>query len=444
MPNVKKILIYEWGAVMNKIEFEKALNSAQNAKLFVDLYGENNVEMNKKRYVSAIEGFTKRFHHEDFEVFSSPGRVEIGGNHTDHNRGKVLAGSINLDCIGIAAKTKNNYVSIVSENYQLDFSISLDDLSSGDEGSTIELVKGLLAGFKETGKNLGGFDVYVTSNVLAAAGVSSSASFEMLICSIIDHFFNENHVSKTEYALIGKYAENHFWNKESGLLDQMACAVGGIVNIDFKNEENPEIKKINFDFNKVGYEIIIVNTGKGHADLSEEYSSIPKEMKQVAAYFGKNVLAELKLDDIISNIKTLRNQVSDRAILRAIHFFNENKLVEKQVECLEDGNFNEFLNLVSASGNSSWKLLQNCYSVSNITEQGIPLALELTRQFISKTGKGALRVHGGGFAGVIMAIIPKENTKAYIEYIETNFLENSTYPMIIRPYGAVKITDLLQ
>ncbi|MEK4236841.1 galactokinase [Paenibacillus sp. FSL H7-0714] len=428
---------------MNKIEFEKALNSTQNAKLWVDLYGEDIVEKNKQRYVTAIEKFTKRFQHEDFEVFSAPGRVEIGGNHTDHNGGKILAGSINLDCIGIATKTKNNYVSIVSENYQLDFSINIDDLNSEHEGSTIELLKGLLAGFKETDKNLGGFDVYVTSNVLSAAGVSSSASFEMLICSIMDHFFNENRLSKTEYAIVGKYAENHFWNKDSGLLDQMACAVGGIINIDFQNEDNPTIKNINFDFNKVGYEIIIVNTGKGHADLSEEYSSVPKEMKQVATYFGKSVLAELKLEDILSNLKSLRNQVSDRAILRAIHFFNENTVVDKQIESLESGNFNEFLTLVSASGDSSWKLLQNCYSMSNITEQGIPLALELTQQFISKIGKGASRVHGGGFAGVIMAIIPKENTKDYIEYIEANFLENSTYPITIRPYGAVKITDLM-
>ncbi|KTD86134.1 galactokinase [Paenibacillus etheri] len=429
---------------MNKIEFEKALNLTQNAKLWVDLYGENIVEKNKQRYVTAIEKFTKRFHHEDFEVFSAPGRVEIGGNHTDHNGGKILAGSINLDCIGIATKTKQNYVSIVSENYQLDFSINIDDLSSEHEGSTIDLLKGLLAGFKETGKNLGGFDVYVTSNVLSAAGVSSSASFEMLICSILDHFFNENRLSKTEYAMVGKYAENHFWNKDSGLLDQMACAVGGIINIDFQNEDNPAIKNINFDFNKVGYEIIIVNTGKGHADLSEEYSSVPKEMKQVATYFGKSVLAELKLEDIISNLKSLRNQVSDRAILRAIHFFNENTVVEKQIESLESGNFNEFLTLVSASGNSSWKLLQNCYSMSNITEQVIPIALELTQQFISKIGKGATRVHGGGFAGVIMAIIPKENTKDYIEYIEANFLENSTYSITIRPYGAVKITGLMR
>lgn len=429
---------------MNTIEFEKALNSTQNAKLWVDLYGEEIVEKNKQRYVTAIEKFTKRFQHEDFEVFSAPGRVEISGNHTDHNGGKILAGSINLDCIGIATKTKNNYVSIVSENYQLDFTINIDDLNSDHEGSTIELLKGLLAGFKETGKNLGGFDVYVTSNVLSAAGVSSSASFEMLICSILDHFFNENRLSKTEYAMVGKYAENHFWNKDSGLLDQMACAVGGIINIDFCNVDNPAIKNINFDFSNVGYEIIIVNTGKGHADLSEEYSSVPKEMKQVANYFGKSVLAELKLEDIISNLKSLRNQVSDRAILRAIHFFNENTVVGKQIESLENGNFNEFLTLVSASGNSSWKLLQNCYSMSNIAEQGIPLALELTQQFILKIGKGATRVHGGGFAGVIMAIIPKENTKDYIEYIEANFLENSTYPITIRPYGAVNISDLMK
>lgn len=421
----------------------KSIRETKNDRLFGELYGKNQIQENKDRYVEAIEGFRKRFNREEIELFSSPGRVELGGNHTDHNNGKVLAGSISLDCIGVSSPNFSNHITIVSENYQLDFTIEIDNLSCNQEGNTIDLVKGILAGFRESGYKVEGFDAYVTSNVISAAGVSSSASFEMLLCAIVDHFFNDGKISKVEYAKIGKYAENNFWNKSSGLLDQMACAVGGIINIDFKNESYPVVKQVKVDFEQAGYKIIIVNTGKGHADLSEEYSLIPKEMGQVAAFFGKQVCAEIELKDILNHLGELRKKVSDRAILRAIHFLNENKRVDKQVESLDTGSWDKFLEYIRESGDSSWELLQNCYSVANSNEQGIPIALALTKVFLSQIGKGSCRVHGGGFAGVIMAIVPIESAEKYIQFMENCFLKHSTYPMFIRPYGSINVSKML-
>jgi len=411
--------------------------------LFEKLYGESHVEGNKKRYIDAIHGFEKQFGEGNLGIFSAPGRIEIGGNHTDHNNGKVLTASINLDSIGIAMPTALNEVTIVSPGYDQDFTIHLDDLSCDQDGATIQLVQGLLEGFQTFGHRIGGFNVYVTSNVIPAAGVSSSASFEMLICAIIDHFYNEGKVSKVDYAKIGKYAENNHWNKASGLLDQMASAIGNLVTIDFRDEDHPVVEQVDVDFESSDYGVIVVNTGDGHADLSAEYSAIPEEMKQVAHYFGKQVCADIQLEDILNNIKELREQVSDRAILRAIHFHNENKVVEQQLESLATNDFDRFLSLITASGDSSWTLLQNCYSISNPNVQGVPVALAMTKMFISKIGKGACRVHGGGFAGTILAIIPKAFVKDYETYMEANFMKDAIYPMVIRPYGAINVSSMV-
>lgn len=417
------------------------LNSPHHNELFRKLYGKNNIEENKKRYIDAIKGFEKRFGQNDIEIFSAPGRIEIGGNHTDHNNGKVLTASINLDSIGIATPNLSNEVTVVSEDYGQDFTIYIEDLSCDQDGGTVRLVKGMLEGFQKFEHRIGGFNVYVTSNIIPAAGVSSSASFEMLICAIIDDFYNDGKMSKVEYAKIGKYAENNYWNKASGLLDQMASAIGNLLTIDFMDEINPIVEQIEIDFESFGYGVIIVNTGDGHADLSEEYSSIPKEMKQVANYFGKQVCAEIQLDDILNNLKELRKKVSDRAILRAIHFHNENKVVEEQLKSFETNDFDRFLSLITASGDSSWTMLQNCYSISNHDVQGVPLALAMTKMFISKIGKGACRVHGGGFAGTILTIIPKEYMQEYTDYMENHFMENAIYPMAIRPYGSINISS---
>ena len=268
------------------------LESEKSRKLMTALYGEAAVDANIERYQNLVKSFQKKFAEEDVTLFSSPGRTEISGNHTDHNHGKVLAGSINLDCVGVAAKNNSSKVHIISETFNQRFIIDLNDLSPSDKkAGTIDLVKGLLQGFKESGYEVGGFNAYITSNVISAAGVSSSASFEMLLCSILNTFFNEGRMDTVAYAHIGKYSENVYWDKASGLLDQMACAVGGLITIDFLEPASPVVEKIDFDFSSQNHSLIIVNTGKGHADLSADYSSVPIEMKKVAEFFGKEVCA---------------------------------------------------------------------------------------------------------------------------------------------------------
>lgn len=422
----------------------KQLESESAQKLLAELYGEEAVEEQKKRYKDLVESFQKKFPEEDIFLFSSPGRTEISGNHTDHNYGKVLAGSINLDCVGVAAKNNSRKVSIVSETYNQSFVIDLDDLNPSEKkAGTIDLVKGLLKGFLEKGYEIGGFNAYVTSNVISAAGVSSSASFEMLICSILNTFFNHGTMDVVAYSHIGKYSENVYWDKASGLLDQMACAVGGLITIDFKNPEAPVVEKIDFDFSSQNHSLIIVNTGKGHADLSADYSSVPAEMKKVAQFFGREVCAQITEEEVISQLQEVREYAGDRSVLRALHFFEENKRVEAEVLALKENRFEDFLKNITASGNSSWKWLQNCFTNSSFQEQGITVALALTELFIEEKKRGACRVHGGGFAGVIMAMLPKDIVEEYIAYIEKALGEGSAYPMSIRPYGAVCINELM-
>ena len=331
---------------------------------------------------------------------------------------------------------------IVSETYGQDFTIDLNHLEpSAKKAGTADLVKGILKGFEESGCSVGGFNAYVTSNVISAAGVSSSASFEMLLCSMLNVFFNEGRMDTVAYAHIGKYAENHYWDKASGLLDQMACAVGGLITIDFCEPAVPVVEKIDFDFASQGHSLIIVQTGKGHADLSADYSAVPEEMKRVAAFFGKEVLAQISEEDVIAHLPEIRKAAGDRSVLRALHFFEENKRVEAEVQALKDGRFQDFLANITASGNSSWKWLQNCFTNSNYQEQGITVALALTELFIAEKQKGACRVHGGGFAGVIMAMLPNEIVDEYIAYIEKAMGEGSAYRMSIRPYGAICMND---
>lgn len=414
------------------------LESEKSRKLMAELYGPQAAESNIVRYQELVKNFQKKFPEEEVMLFCSPGRTEISGNHTDHNHGKVLAGSINLDCVGVAAKNNSSKVHIISETYNQSFTIDLNDLAPSDKkAGTIDLVKGLLKGFLESGYEIGGFNAYITSNVISAAGVSSSASFEMLLCSILNTFFNEGRMSTVAYAHIGKYSENVYWDKASGLLDQMACAVGGLITIDFKEPASPVVEKIDFDFGSQNHSLIIVNTGKGHADLSADYSSVPVEMKKVAEFFGKEVCAEITEEDVIGHLGEIREYAGDRAVLRALHFFEENKRVESEVKALKENRFDDFLKNITASGNSSWKWLQNCFTNHSYQEQGITVALALTELFIAEKQRGACRVHGGGFAGVIMALLPNELVDEYVEYIEKALGEGNAYRMSIRPYGAI-------
>ena len=421
-----------------KEETLKLLDSAKARQLMGKLYGENGVDANLARYRDLVEKFVKEFGDKDMMMFSSPGRTEISGNHTDHNHGKVLAGSINLDCAGAAAKNGTDTVNIISETFNQKFSVDLTDLApSSRKAGTVDLVKGLLKGFQEKGYRTGGFDAYITSNVISAAGVSSSAAFEMLLCSMVNTFFNDDKVDVVTYAHIGKYAENEYWDKSSGLLDQMACAVGGLITIDFYNPQDPAVEQIPFDFGSQGHSLIIVNTGKGHADLSADYSSVPGEMKKVAEYFGKEVLAQVKEEDVIADLNRVREYAGDRSVMRALHFFEENRRVEAEVAALKENRFDDFLKGITASGNSSWKWLQNCYTTANVQEQGISVALALTELFIANKGRGACRIHGGGFAGVIMAMLPNDLVDEYTDYIEKALGQGSAYKMSIRPYGSI-------
>ncbi len=429
---------------MKAAEALRVLESSQAKALFTDMYGADGAEAAVARYQQLIKKFQENFSEEDMFMFSSPGRTEISGNHTDHNHGKVLAGSINLDCVGIAAANHSSKVNIISETFNQQFTIDLNQLEPSEKkAGTVDLVKGLLKGFVESGYDIGGFDAYITSNVISSAGVSSSAAFEMLLCSMINKFFNENRMDTVAYAHIGKYAENVYWNKASGLLDQMACAVGGLITIDFADPAAPAVEKIDFDFASRNHKLIIVQTGRGHADLSADYSSVPLEMKKVAEFFGKEVCAQVTEQQILDNLKEVRAYAGDRSVLRALHFFEENKRVEAEVLALKEGRFADFLNNITASGNSSWKWLQNCYTNSNYQEQGITVALALTELFLAKKQRGACRVHGGGFAGVIMAMLPDDLVEEYIAYMEKALGEGSAYRMSIRPYGAVCVNDLM-
>ncbi|MDO4266941.1 MAG: galactokinase family protein [Eubacteriales bacterium] len=429
---------------MKAAESLQLLKSREAAALMEKLYGPDKAAENADRYRDIIRKFQKTFGDQDILMFSSPGRTEISGNHTDHNHGRVLAGSINLDCAGVAAKNGTDQVNIISETFNQNITIDLKNLKPSEKkAGTADLIRGLLQGFKEQGFQVGGFDAYITSNVISSAGVSSSAAFEMLLCSMLNRFFNGGRMDTVAYAHVGKYAENVYWDKASGLLDQMACAVGGLITIDFLNPASPAVEKIDFDFASQNHSLIIVQTGRGHADLSADYSSVPAEMKKVAEYFGKEVCAELTEQQLIDHIQEVRAYAGDRSVLRALHFFEENKRVDAMVAALKENRFEDFLRGITESGNSSWKWLQNCFTNAACQEQGITVALALTELFIREKKKGACRVHGGGFAGVIMAMLPNDIVDEYISYIEKALGEGSAYRMSIRPYGAVCVNDIM-
>lgn len=425
------------------MRLEQALAAVKGTKanaLMTEMYGVDNIAANIERYTHVAEGFVDKFGEDkDFEFFTSPGRTEISGNHTDHNLGKILAGSINLDCVAAAGVNNSNEVHIFSETYNQSFTIDLNELDPiKQKTGTVALLRGILQGFKRAGYQIGGFDAYVTSNVISAAGVSSSAAFEMLICCMVDYLFNDNNISVKEYAKIGQYAENAYWDKASGLLDQMACASGGMISIDF-NTPNMDVENIDISFDQMGYDLFIINTGKGHADLSADYSSIPGEMKKVAGFFGKEVLADCSLEELLANLSAVRAHAGDRAVMRAFHFFTENDRVDTAVKALKEKDYDTFLQVITESGNSSWKWLQNCYTISNYEEQSISVALALTEMYLKKLGKGVCRVHGGGFAGVIMAIIPKENSQEYKTYMSSMLGEENVYVMNVRKHGSIHL-----
>jgi len=419
------------------------LDDEQIIKQFHKMYGNDNqvLKEQKERYQKLEDEFLQRFDDSDKYYFSAPGRTEIGGNHTDHNHGIVIAASVNLDSIGLVAKNQNNKIVLYSEGYSHPFEIDLNQLEidEKEKGTTNSLIRGIAKRFKELGFNTGGFSGCMTSDVLPGSGLSSSASVEVLIGTIFNCLFNEGKISAETIAQIGQYAENTYFGKPCGLMDQMACSVGGIISIDFENNAKPIVKKVDVDFSKLGYSLVIVDTGGNHTDLTDDYAAVPMEMKSVADFFGKSVLREIDEKNIHENITELRSRTGDRAVLRALHFYEENKRVSQIVDALSNLDIEGFLQLIKESGNSSFKWLQNIFTTQNFREQGVTLGLAITEQYLNEIETGACRVHGGGFAGTIQVFIPSEFVNKYIEIIEKVFGKGSAMKLNIRSEGAVPI-----
>jgi galactokinase len=425
---------------MSKTEtlIDKINNGNNNA--FRELYGSDAAELKKqaKRYTDLLKLFTKSFASKEAEFFSSPGRTEIGGNHTDHNLGRVLAGAVNLDNIAVAAVNKTNIIRIESAGYPR-FEVNLKSLKPDkkEKFTSAALVRGICARLKELGYIIGGFDACIDGGVPVGSGLSSSASFEVLIGAIINQLFNKGKVDPIQIAIIGQYSENNYFGKPCGLMDQTACSMGGLITIDFKDPSKPVVKKINFDFVATGFALVITDTGGNHADLNDEYASLPTDMKAVAAQLGAKVLRQVTLEQVIQIIPKIRQKVGDRAILRAIHFQGDNQRVVDQVKALEKNDFKAFLGMVVDSGYSSYMYNQNIYPVNNVKEQGVSLALALSELVLK--GKGAWRVHGGGFAGTIQAFVPNALLKKYISTLEHVYGAGSCHKLFIRNLGAGKV-----
>jgi galactokinase len=405
---------------------------------FANLYS-SDIELVKNRYLTCVEGYEKQFSAgEDASIFSAPGRTEVGGNHTDHQQGRVIAGAVDLDVIAAVNKTNTNVIRVYSENFGLT-EVVLDtlDVIESEKETSAALIRGIAFKLKERGYSIAGFDAYTMSNVLCGSGLSSSAAFEVLLGTILNKLYCNGELTAIEIAQISQYAENVYFGKPCGLMDQTACAVGGFVSIDFACTKKPVVNPISFDLKQQGYQLVIVNTGANHADLTDDYASIPFEMKSVANYFGKEYLNEVDITEFYRNIPKLREQVSDRAILRAIHFFEDTNRVLRQADALMNKEIDTFLKEVNASGQSSYDYLQNVYSARNYTEQSVSLALCITKQFMN--GQGACRVHGGGFAGTIQAYIPIELSNDYINQMQSIFGQGCCYRINIRSQGGIQV-----
>ena len=394
------------------------------------------LKLNKTAKERLDAGFLDTFGYMPIRYFSAPGRTEIGGNHTDHQRGRVLAGAVNLDTLAAVALNGTNEIHIQSEGYPITV-VRLDQLEPNEAefNTTTALVRGVVAKFVSLGCKVEGFDAFVTSNVLPGSGLSSSAAFEVLIGTIVNHLFFDGKVSQPDVAKIGQYAENVFFGKPCGLMDQTASAVGGLVTIDFYDKENPVIEPVDFDFASCGHALCIIDSRASHADLTDEYAAITIELKQICAYFGKDVLTQIEEADFYAAIPALRERCGDRAVMRAIHFYQENQRVTKQVNALKNNDFATFLSLVKESGYSSFMYLQNVIPAGYKEHQNVALALALCQHFLK--GRGGFRVHGGGFAGTVQAFVPYAVLDEFCTGIDAVLGEGACHVLSIRPQGGV-------
>lgn len=394
------------------------------------------LEPTKKAVLDA--GFAATFGGTPERYFSAPGRTEIGGNHTDHQRGRVLAAAVNLDTVAAVRLNGTDQIRVLSKGYPM-CEVDVKELTpkEAEINTTPALIRGVAARFTQLGCTVKGFDAYCESDVLQGSGLSSSAAYEVLIGTILNHMFFEGKVSQAEVAQIGQYAENVFFGKPCGLMDQTASAVGNLVTIDFFEKDNPMFKPLKFDFASCGHALCIIDTQASHADLTDEYAAIPNEIKAVSAYFGKDVLTQIDEKEFFAAIPVLREKCGDRAVLRAVHFYQENARVPKQVAALEEGDFDTFLKLIKESGYSSYMYLQNVIPAGYKENQDVALALAMCEHFLN--GRGAYRVHGGGFAGTVQAFVPFDIIDDFVAGMDGILGEGACHVLSIRPQGGVEL-----
>lgn len=417
-------------------ELAGGLYDEQLKKIYVD---EAFLPCQKARYEKTIRKYEQYFGSGEIEVYSVPGRSEVGGNHTDHQHGVVLAASVNLDAIAVVGWNEDDCIRILSEGYDM-VTVDISDLSKKDEevGTSAALIRGMAAGLSMKGFSVTkGFNAYVASDVLIGAGLSSSAAFEVLVGTVISGLFYGMKIDPVEIAKLAQYAENFYFGKPCGLMDQMACAVGGLIQIDFKTPEAPVVNKVNVDFDSYHYSLCIVDTKGDHTDLTDEYSRIPGEMRAVAACFGKSFLREVEKQEFYENIADVRKKTGDRAVLRAIHFFAENDRAEAEAAALASGDFEKFLRLVKESGNSSFKYLQNVYTGRHVQDQGVSIGLAVSESILGD--HGVCRVHGGGFAGTIQAFVKNEFVEEYRTVLDGVFGAGACHVLKVRPCGGIQI-----
>ncbi len=390
------------------------------------------------RYQRAIREFENLYGSGEAEIYSAPGRSEVGGNHTDHQHGEVLAASINLDAIAIVRRTEENQIQLLSDGYPM-ITVDLSNLENKkeEEGTSVGLIRGMAYGLQKNGHKIGGFQAYVTSDVLNGAGMSSSAAFEVLVGTILSGLYNEMSVSPVEIAQVAQYAENVYFGKPCGLMDQMACSVGGLIHIDFSEPASPIVEKVEVDFGVYKHSLCITDTKGSHADLTDDYALIPQEMKKVAKYFGKDFLREVDPASFCKELPKIRKKCGDRPVLRALHFFEEDKRVEKEVSALREGDFQAFLQTVKESGDSSFKYLQNIYTNKDVQNQSVSIGLAVSDSILP--GHGVSRVHGGGFAGTIQAFVADDFVEEYRRGLDNVYGEGSCHVLKVRPFGGIKV-----
>ena len=428
----------------NTIELKQQIAQGEYDAAFTKLYGAAAVQEQRKRYTDLINEFEKAYGTErTVRLYSAPGRTEIGGNHTDHNNGVVLAGSVNLDMVAVVSPNEENVIRVKSLGFDKidDVDVNILTPQPREAEHSASLIRGVAKGIVDAGGKVGGFDCYSTSNVLRGSGLSSSAAFEVCIGAILRGEYNDNDMEKfsqVKIAQIGQYAENVFFGKPCGLMDQTACAVGKVITIDFKEVGHPVVREVPFDLAAKGFALCISDTKGSHADLTDDYAAVRREMESVAEFFGKKVLRDVDEETFLKAIPEVRKVTGDRAVVRAIHFYNDSRRAGEIYEAIKADDFDRFLQLIIEGGHSSFEFNQNAYSIKNPQEQGVPLALAISQNVLN--GRGAWRLQGGGFAGTIQAFVPLALLETYKNAIDAVFGAGSCHVLSVRNYGAVMVT----